>query len=331
MPEEPKKMALLRILQILTKYTDADHPLTQQAIIEKLDELYNIQLERKAIATNISLLLEAEYDIIQIPRKGYYLAGRAFEDGELHFLIDNVTGNPFVKSRYTKELIGKLSSFSNKYFDADPAKVTMEDDENFEYNSEFFMNIEVIYKAIENGVAISYDYNNYDENLQLQKSGSYTASPYKIITHNQGYYLMCYVEEFDSVAFHRVERMTNIKLLKKRVKPIETVPGLDGGRLQRFLAASRPYLYADEPERITMIVSNYPGMISQLVDWLGKNIEIKEANDGYGSLLVTVMASPQAIKYWAMQYSNYVEVTEPQEIREEIYANLSLALEKYER
>ena len=43
------------------------------------------------------------------------------------------------------------------------------------------------------------------------------------------------------------------------------------------------------------------------------------------------MASPQAIKYWAMQYSNYVEVTEPQEIREEIYANLTLALEKYER
>ena len=40
-----KKMALLYILQILGKYSDADHPLTQEQIIEKLDREYNVVLE----------------------------------------------------------------------------------------------------------------------------------------------------------------------------------------------------------------------------------------------------------------------------------------------
>ena len=36
---EPKKLALIRIWQILHKYTDFNHPLTQDEIVEILDEI----------------------------------------------------------------------------------------------------------------------------------------------------------------------------------------------------------------------------------------------------------------------------------------------------
>ena len=39
---EPKKLALLRTLQILKEYTDYDHPLTQEELAAKLSELYGI-------------------------------------------------------------------------------------------------------------------------------------------------------------------------------------------------------------------------------------------------------------------------------------------------
>ena len=53
---EPKKLALIRILQILHKHSDADHPLTQDEIASYLLNDYGIELERKAIGKNIAIL-----------------------------------------------------------------------------------------------------------------------------------------------------------------------------------------------------------------------------------------------------------------------------------
>ena len=56
---EPKKLALIRIWQILKEYSDCDHPLTQDDIARHLESDYGIVIERKAISRNISLLKEA--------------------------------------------------------------------------------------------------------------------------------------------------------------------------------------------------------------------------------------------------------------------------------
>lgn len=53
---EPKKLAIIRILQILYKHSDADHPLTQDEIATYLLNDYGIELERKAIGKNIAIL-----------------------------------------------------------------------------------------------------------------------------------------------------------------------------------------------------------------------------------------------------------------------------------
>ena len=49
---EPKKLALLRIWQILKENSDCDHPLTQEAIGAYLERDYGIEIERKAIGRN---------------------------------------------------------------------------------------------------------------------------------------------------------------------------------------------------------------------------------------------------------------------------------------
>ena len=86
---EPKKLAIIRILQILKTHSDYDHPLLQEDIADKLEAEYGIVLERKAISRNISLLREAGYAIEHI-RAGFYLEERELEDAELRLLIDGV-------------------------------------------------------------------------------------------------------------------------------------------------------------------------------------------------------------------------------------------------
>lgn len=45
---EPKKLALIRILQILKKYRDSLHLMTQEDIAQHLERDYGIIIERKA-------------------------------------------------------------------------------------------------------------------------------------------------------------------------------------------------------------------------------------------------------------------------------------------
>ena len=58
-----KKIIILYILQILQKYTDANHSMTQQQIAEKLLEDYGLEVNRATIRRNIEDLIDAEYDI----------------------------------------------------------------------------------------------------------------------------------------------------------------------------------------------------------------------------------------------------------------------------
>ena len=62
---EPKKLALIRILQILEKYSDSEHPIKHDKIVELLEKEYGLFIERKAIGRNISLLNEAGFELRQ--------------------------------------------------------------------------------------------------------------------------------------------------------------------------------------------------------------------------------------------------------------------------
>lgn len=97
---EPKKLALIRILQILKDYTDCDHPLTHEEIVSKLYSLYNITVERKAIGRNIVLLQEAGYDI-ETTKKGSFLSSRLFEDSELRLLTDSVLASQHITAKHS--------------------------------------------------------------------------------------------------------------------------------------------------------------------------------------------------------------------------------------
>ena len=157
---EPKKLALIRIWQIFHKYSDYDHPLTQDDIAEHLESDYGIVIERKAISRNISLLKEAGVDI-ESRRAGSYLESREFEDSELKLLIDGVLCSQHINPRHSSDLIEKLCGLSNKYFRSHVKNIHSVGDWNKTENKALFYNIEMVDTAIEEGKQLQYDYNKY--------------------------------------------------------------------------------------------------------------------------------------------------------------------------
>lgn len=60
---ESKQTLIFRLYQVLSGYSDADHPLTQQKIIDILSNEYDLVVERKAIGRNVSYLKEMGFEI----------------------------------------------------------------------------------------------------------------------------------------------------------------------------------------------------------------------------------------------------------------------------
>ncbi len=321
---EPKKLALLRILQILEQYTDCNHPIKHEGIVGKLNLLYNITVERKAIGRNIALLQDAGYDI-ETTKKGSYLVSRLFEDSELRLLSDSVLASQHITVKHSKELIEKLATLSNKYFKSHIKNIYSVNDWNKSENIALFYNIEIIDEAIEKGLRIKFDYNKFRMDKKLHRSAKHIASPYQMILHNQRYFLMARDEKWEHVGYYRMDKITNIELLQDAATDLRTLEGYKSGIDYKRFSSALPYMFSDTPEQISFSIDG-EWMIDQIIDWFGYDFRVERNND---KIIVTVKASPCAMEYWAMQYLNYVEILSPDSLRKQIGENIKNAKIKY--
>ena len=323
---EPKKLALLRIWQILQKHSDYDHPMTHEDIIKHLESDYGIEMERKAVGKNITDLRDAGIDIGS-RRAGSYIDSREFEDSELKLLIDGVLQSKHITAKHSKDLIEKLCGLSNKYFRSHVKNVYSVNDWSKTENQALFYNIDVVDEAIATGKQVQYDYNKYGVDAKLHKSSFQRVSPYQLILHNQRYYLMGYSDYWGNMTFHRLDRISNMRIYDKPATLITNVKGYENGIDFKQIASTMPYMYTDKPERIEFIADEW--IVDQIVDWFGKDIRMSLVPDNEKKVKVELVASPNAMEHWAMQYLNYVEVTKPASLRERIKTNLAEAIKKY--
>ena len=323
---EPKKLALLRIWQILQKHSDYDHPMTQEEIIKYLESDYGIEMERKAVGKNIADLRDAGIEIGSC-RAGSYIDSRTFEDSELRLLIDGVLQSKHITAKHSKDLIERLCGLSNKYFRSHVKNVYSVNDWSKTENQAIFYNIDVIDEAIATGKMVQYDYNKYGVDAKLHKSSFQRVSPYQLILHNQRYYLMGYSSYWGNMTFHRLDRITNMRIYDKPATPITSVKGYENGIDYKQLASTMPYMYTDTPERIEFIADEH--IVDQIVDWFGKDIRMSKLPEDDKKVKVELIASPNAMEHWALQYLNHVEVIKPEGLRGRIRESLVEAMKKY--
>lgn len=322
---ENKKLALLRILQILWQRSSEEHPLMQEEIISILSTDYGISVDRKTVSRNVALLRDAGFEI-ESSRKGSYLSQRLIEDSELRLLIDSVLASSHISPRHSRDLIEKLCSLASRHFRRHVKNIYSVNDWNKSESSSLFYFIEIVDDAIEMGKQISFDYNKYGEDKRLHRSASHTVSPYQMILHNQRYYLMAFNERWSNMGFYRMDRISNMRILDAGATPLRSIKGYEGGINYKLLSSALPYMFTDTPEYITFIAE--PWAIDQIIDWFGKDISIFKQDD---KIFVRVLVSPNAMLYWAMQYAGAIEVVEPAAFRDKVIEMLDNALKKYKR
>lgn len=322
---ESKKTLIFRIYQILEEYSDFEHSLTHQEIIDRLERDYGIECERKAVGRNLACLKEMGFDI-ESGKDGSYLATRKLENAELRLLIDSVLASRNVNPTHSKQLIDKLIGIGGHYFKSHVKHVYSVKEWGKSDNKDFFYNIDVIDEAIEQGKKIRFDYNKVGLDKKLHLSLQHTGSPYQMLLHNQRYYLMMYDEYFNQVGYYRLDKITNITILDDSAKPLRENKGFERGIDYKEISTSLPYMYNDKPVMITIKCRNY--LMDTLSDWFGTDFSVRRLDDEHFS--ATIKASEKAMLYWVLQYNYKVEVLSPESLRQKVVESLQKTLSKYQ-
>lgn len=332
----PKKMVTINILNILKKYSDAEHRLTQQDIAQILKKEYNMDVDRKTIKRNLMNLLDLDcgIDYTEISRKDdkgnetsictdWYIQPE-FDDSELRLLIDSLLFSKTIPYTQCRQLIDKLIGLSNVYFNKKVNHICNLPD-NRPRNKELFYTIDILDEAISKNKKVAFMYNSYgpDKKLHPKRKTEYVMNPYQMVATNGKYYLICNYDKYDNLVNYRVDHITNIRILDETRKPLKELK--EGELNLPKHMAEHVYMYSGDSVRAKFKAKNY--LIDQIVDWFGVDVIISPIDDD--ECMIEVKVNKEAFFCWAMQYSLHTEVIEPKDMRDRIAKAVCEVNEKY--
>ena len=340
--KQAKKMVILNILDILKNYSDADHRLTQQDIIQYLKKDYDMEVDRKTVLRNINDLIDEGVDIDydesdrgtgknkNTIRSNFYIHSN-FEDSELRLLIDGLLFSKYIPHKQCKELIAKIENEGNHYFKSRVKYIALPE-ENINVNKELFYNIDVIDEAIGKNLKITFNYLSYgiDKKPFLRLDDSGKAREYKVtciqmVATNNHYYLVCSDGRHEGVANYRVDRIKNIKLTDERGTNKSEIDHLKSSFNLPKHMMEHLYMYGNDSSNVTFEFDSK--ILNDVIDWFGSNIDFRDLKNGKIEARTNVILD--SMKFWALQYAQYVKVISPKSLVDEIKKTLKESLKQY--
>lgn len=360
----PKKLVILYILDILQKYTDEEHRLSQKEIQDILKREYEMTVDRKAVKRNLLNLIEYESNIEyrEVSRKDifrkkdsvsykgtsdfadkeiseddllwtdFYLKQK-FTNEELRLLIDSLLFSKHIPYSQAKELIKKLESLSNIYFKSCSQYIYPLPIERTD-NKQVFYNIAILDDAIRKKKKVLFEYAEYhtDKKMHLKKreDGSvreYIITPYQMAVQEGKYYLICNYDKYDDISNYRVDRIRNIQILEERGKPFETLKwsGHQPMNLNEYMK-EHVYMYSSENAFVKFRIVK--AMISDVIDLFGKGVNFSEETDTHVS--VSVHVNERAAEQFAKNYAPDVVILQPKRLRDKLRDDLKKSWGAYE-
>ncbi len=325
---ECKKISIMLILKILQEYTDDNHYLTYNQIIDKIYSRYNISLERKSIANSITLLQELDYDIEKGPNGGVKLITRDLEKSEVTFLIDAIFSSKSIPASQAKDLAKKISNSLSVYDRKNYDYLHKTSEINRTSNKGIFYSVDLIQEAIEKGKRISFQYMTFDNKGKIiprMNGYKYCVSPYYLINNFGRYYLLCnYRSKYAAIQVFRLDYMENIEVLEdKDIKPLKSLGSeYNDFSLSKYLN-EHVYLFGGDTIEAKILIKT-PNAIAYIYDWFGDKVKIKNENNITSA---TIISNETALLYWLLQYGEHFKVIEPETLKNKLIEKAKMIIE----
>ncbi len=307
-----KKLLLAYIYNILSEYSDEEHPLKQQQIITLLRSRYGMECERKAVAANLQSLEELGIGIQRLPNQGVYLGQRSFEPSEVTFLVDAIFSCKAISSRHAQELSEKLFQNLSVYQRKKYNYIHKSNQIARSDNRQLFYIIDLLGEAIAQKKQVQFNYIAYDLKGQLKRPT--TVNPYFLVNNNGKYYLVCYNSRHESLSNYRIDRIADVCVSDAPVLPLHQVPGVRRDFDIAQYVNENIHMFGMGAVVAELEIRDLTA-ISYIYNWFGQNATILERD---GRCIARVRVDEQALIYWVLQYGDFVELRSPASTRKKV-------------
>lgn len=278
-----------------------------------------------------------------------------FSYEEINALIEGVLFSKTLDTKSANHLIEKIEEhLTTNFYKKGPKSICTVRETLLADRDRLRENLLLIQQAIDNNVQIRFRFNGYNRNKQLQpiRMEKDTVSPYYIVANGGRYYLLACKKIPKASALNRKMSIWRIDLMTDL-----EIPGRDerckGERaLEKSQVEGLPQVWSedfplrhlnmsfDKPVPIVLRIFPSAGQNEDsakrrpdytfLYDWFGDTFRYKrtDTTPPYGDI-VSVVCSPFAMVNWALQYSDRVEVLEPEAVRNRVIEKIKNLAKKY--
>lgn len=311
-----KKSLNMLILEILRVHADAEHRLRQDDIIHLLEVHFGVKCDRRSIKSNILSLIQLGYSI---PLKGgYCLLEREFNYDELRVLMDSVFFSRTIPRLQKGQLVKKLQEMGSKFFQPKVKHIAGIEEQKLKNTERVKDVLERLDDAISQRRQVSFIECQYGEDFMPQPISDVpiTVNPYQILAANERFYLVANPKDTDFIAYYPIDLIDADKLTlldEKARSKMELKEPARSYRLPKNLAESVMPNDSSEAEAQLRIPKS---KLDIILDWFGKDFQISCRSED--NITVTLCSKEDALFRFAMQYGDFVEVLEPENIRKRI-------------
>lgn len=286
-----QKLKLFYILRMLEENTDEDHVLSTQEIIARL-AANDIKAERKSIYDDMECLADLGYDVLYKKDKtgnGYYLGERAFELAELKTLVDAVQASRFLSVKKSRALIKKLEKQVSRHQAGQLQRQVYVAGRVKTENERIFYNVDTIYKAIEQNVAISFVYLEWSlsKELKPKKQENYFVSPWALIWEDENYYLAAYDSKAGIIKHYRVDKMGEVCLTDTKREGREQFEKTNPAEYTKQTFG----MFGGREETVTLELPDR--LVGVVLDRFGKETDIRKLETGGFRVRIKAVVSGQ--------------------------------------
>ncbi len=319
-----KKYSAFALLDILINYSDEDHILSAKDIQKYLLDLYDLDLERRTIYSNLEILEQAGYILSKYDDNGvgYYLEERDFDKSEILLLCNAIHSSHFISSKQSDILIKKLLSNLSKYQQKEFRDNVYMPNPQKTPNKELMYTISTISEAIRDKKVLRFTYTKYnkDKELVARRDEPYYVEPrYIVYADTRPYLIATNAKHRESFTHYRLDRIKNAYITEEKYPPLpKTSDAYEYARNKLFM-------FSGEIKPITFKCAER--IIDQMIDIFGTNIIFVPTKDNTFS--ITINTSETGAIFLAQQYLDAIEIIEPKALRKKFKEELNKAIKRY--
>lgn len=307
-----KKGRLLALQQYMYQYTDENHHVTTQELIEEMSKLGYIA-NRKTIKDDIDILTKFDIDIVTNVSRGnsFFMGERRFELPELKLLVDAVSSSRFISTGKSDALIKKISSMASVYQREQIAPRIYTADRIKTDNTQLYYVIDKLIEAVIEKKKVRFQYQEYDadKNKVLRNEGEiYVNSPYGCLWNDDYYYLIGFSDKRSKVVTFRIDRIIDLEVIEDNA-----VPEPEGFTIADYVKTSVE-MYDGDEQQVELLCDNE--LMKSVVDRFCEAIQTERISKNKFKATVTVAAS-RTFYAWAFRFAGQMQIVSPEVMRQE--------------